>query len=200
MKKVFLICSLIMLGTAVVSSNLVYASFEKKTVNKEIIASAKQILNKIKTLKADALQVDKNGRVSHIAVLLDRPHKLMKVSSDTHVVVLKNNKLTSYDKELKEKTELSVYSNPLVFLLDKVIKFEGNVRVVEATEDSDYWFLKCCGLDPDFPQAVLLIFSKKTLTLRGWIIFDNASSMKGISVSLLNEKYGEPLKEEDFKI
>lgn len=201
-----LACSLIVLST-LCGNNCAYCREQNKqnvqiTSNQKIMAKIEQALNSITTLTADAVQVDRYKRASSLRIFLDRKSQKMKIASDKYTVIIKGDKITSYDKELKEKTVVSLFSSPLAFLLDRKIKLDCNARIVYVKEDDEYWFVKCCGKNPDFQQAILLIFSKKTLKLQGWIIFDNESDEtpeKSISVSLYNDVYGEKIDSNEFE-
>lgn len=209
-----LACSLIVLS-ALCGDNYTYCRDQNKqkvkiTSNQEVVAKIEQALNEISTLKSDAVQVDKFRVASSFRIFLDRKAQKMKIVSDKYTVIIKDGKITSYDKELKEKTVVSVFSNPLAFLLDRKIKLDRNARIVYVKEDDKYWFVKCCGKkdnessknDADLQKAILLIFSKETSKLQGWIIFDNESDEtpeKSIRVSLYNEDYSAKIGSNEFE-
>ncbi len=175
------------------------AKTEVKQVNNEqIVEKVQKYLDSLKTFESIFVQVDGVGNVQSGYLWIKRPDRI-KMQYPKLVIIVKDNRVISYDKELKEKTETSIYSSPLFFLLNKKVNFKDNVKIVYARETSDAIFIKVCKKDEDAEGAVLLVFSKNPIELRQWIVFkDKTDEKAGIEISLFNWKTGEKIPDNIF--
>jgi outer membrane lipoprotein-sorting protein len=171
---------------------------------KDPIGETEKYLNAVTTFEADFVQTDRYGQKSSGHFFLKRPF-LMKMdyrNPPTRTIIAKNNKIIHYDRELKEKTETSMYSSPLSFLLEKKIDLRKNLKMLSVYEETDCLSIKFCKQDDDAEGAVTLVFSKNPLTLRKWIISldkNGESSAGSVEVVLSNTKSGHSVSAEEFK-
>jgi outer membrane lipoprotein-sorting protein len=190
----------ILSGFLVFSSS--FAVGQKKTI--DYIGEVEKYLNDITTFESDFIQRDKYGRCSRGHLFLKRPHfmKMDYTDPSTHVVIAKDNKITHYDRELKEKTETSMYSSPLSFFFERKINLQKNLKVLSIEDGNDFLSIKLCKKNKDEEGAVTLIFSKNPLVLRKWIIFSNKedqSSYENTEISLINWKSKHSIPDKEFE-
>ena len=155
------------------------------------INDLEKYLNNIKEISADFSQVDKNG-ISEGSFSLNRPKKFMQMIYKTPVqveITVKNHKVIQYDKELKEKTETSLHSSPLAFLLKSKIDLKKEIVISEIKKQRNYLFVKLCKKKSENNGAITLVFLQKPFSLVGWIILENKndeSLERSTEISLKN--------------
>jgi outer membrane lipoprotein-sorting protein len=173
-------------------------------VSKEYIKKAEEYFNAIGTFEADFVQIDKHGHGALGHFFLKRPY-LMKMDyrdPPTQVIIAKNNKITHYDRELKEKTETSAYSSPLSFLLEPQINLERHLKVLAVRDGNDEFSLKLCKKDEETEWAIILVFAKNPLALKKWILLEDkksASADGNTEVYLRNHKSGHDISDKEFE-
>lgn len=94
-------------------------------------------LNHIRSWRADFIEIGRAGDVSRGVFILKKSPAMMKmdyINPPLRVVTVKKQKVTYYDKELKEKSVTSVYSSPLSFFLDFKIDLKENVSIIDCKE------------------------------------------------------------------
>jgi outer membrane lipoprotein-sorting protein len=170
---------------------------------KECVKKVEEYFNGIKTFEANFVQIDKQGHGSVGHFFLKRPH-LMKMDyrvPSTQVIIVKNNKITHYDRELKEKTETSAYSSPLSFLLEPQISLERHLEILSVHDGKDEFSLKLCKKDGETDGAILLVFSKNPLVLKKWILLEDKKNTAAgnTEVFLQNHKYGHYISDKEFE-
>ncbi|MDR2646342.1 MAG: outer membrane lipoprotein carrier protein LolA [Holosporaceae bacterium] len=171
---------------------------------KDYVAEIEEYLNNLKTFESDFVQRDRSGRCSTGHFFLKRPF-LMKMTHGNPpnlVVIARGKKIVYYDRELKEKTETTIYSSPLSFFLEPRIELRKNVKVLFVRDDGDAVSIKFCRQNAEDDGTVMLLFSKKPITLRRWVISSNGDdSLSGVSteISLFNWKSGHSIPNEEFQ-
>lgn len=153
--------------------------------------------------ESDFEQMDSQGTISEGHFYLKRNKQLMKLvykSPNPHVIIVSGNKLVHYDKELKEKTETSIYSSPLSFFLEKSLDLQSNVRILQVINRDGIVAIKLCKKDDD-ESSIMLVFSKKTFKLQSWIIFYNEKDeySRFTKIRLKNPKYHVNFSDRIFK-
>lgn len=106
-------------------------------------------LNSIRTWRADFLEINSAGKEVKGLFLLKKSPAMLKMDykdPPLRLIVVKNHKITYYDKELKEKSVTSTHSSPLSFFLDFKINLKDNVKVISCSK---------------FEQKLIIIFRKK---------------------------------------
>lgn len=196
MKKLLLISALM-----AVASNVCFAREAVSTNQsneKQIAEKVQKYFDSLKTFESMFMQVDGVGNVQSGYLWIKRPDRI-KMQYPKQVIIVKDNRVISYDKELKEKSETSVYSSPLSFFLNKKVNFKDNVKIIYASETNDAIFIKVCKKDEDAEGSVLLVFSKNPIELRKWIVFkDRTDEKAGIEISLFNWKTGGKIPDNIF--
>ncbi|MDR0677395.1 MAG: outer membrane lipoprotein carrier protein LolA [Holosporaceae bacterium] len=166
----------------------------------DYLKEVQEYINGLTTFEADFIQTNESGKVSYGRFFLKRPRlmKMIYTNPPTYVTVAKGTKITHYNRELKEKTETSIYSSPLSFLLEKKIDFK-KIRVLSMRNSSDTIAMKFCKKDEDSEGAITLFFSRNPLKLQKWIIFPNKNNRTGsMGILLVNSKAKHNIPDEEF--
>ncbi|GHT91220.1 hypothetical protein FACS1894122_03220 [Alphaproteobacteria bacterium] len=159
-------------------------AIEGRVLNKsEIDLYVKQLedyLNSIKTIVSKFIQVSRYGEESNGYFLLKRPGKMKMFYQPpaTDVFVAKDDKITHYNRELKEKTISSMHSSPLSFFLEYKINLRDNVKVLSAIELKDEMVITFSKKNDDTEGAVSLYFTKNPIKLLKWEIFNNKNDIE----------------------
>ncbi|GHU16609.1 hypothetical protein FACS189472_02040 [Alphaproteobacteria bacterium] len=168
--------------SCVVVSNCAAREEGRALNQKEIEEYVKQLedyLNSIKTIKSKFVQVDRRGDESIGYFLLKRPGKMKMFYQPpaTDVFVAKDDKITHYNRELKEKTVSSMHSSPLSFFLEYKINLRDNVRVLSAVELQNEMVITFSKRNEDTEGAISLYFQKNPIKLLKWEIFNNKNDI-----------------------
>ncbi|MDR2681585.1 MAG: outer membrane lipoprotein carrier protein LolA [Holosporaceae bacterium] len=150
---------------------------EKET--DQYVTQLEEYLNSLKTIVSEFVQISRYGEKSSGYFILKRPDKmkLYYLPPASDVIIAKNNKVTHYNRELKEKTMTSMHSSPLSFFLESKINLRKNVTVLSAVELKNTMIITFCKKNSDDDGAVALIFQKNPIKLLKWEIFNNKNEM-----------------------
>ncbi len=157
--------------------------------------------NELDSVVSDFEQIDSYGRISTGKIFLKRKKGLMKLyynDPNPNVAIVKDYKLTHYNRELKEKSVVTVYSSPLAFFLERKIDLEENLEVISQKEDDEYVQVVFCRKGDKDKGSVALFFTKKPFQLKGWIIIENKEYGRRTQLALSNSKFDEQFSEEIF--
>ena len=184
-------------------TNIPAAVESQKTNDQEYIKQIEDYFNNIKTLKADFVQVDKNGIESFGKFWLKRPYsmKMDYIKPATHVIIAKNNKVIHFDKELNEKTVTSMYSSPLSFFMESVIRMENAVKTLSTVDEQGILSITFCKKDPDVDGAIKMVFQKNPFMLLKWEIFNSKKDLNlwnSTQIILLNHEFGKKISDAEF--
>ncbi|MDR1335146.1 MAG: outer-membrane lipoprotein carrier protein LolA [Holosporaceae bacterium] len=172
------------------------------------ITLIEKYLNAISTITAEFEQCDSRGFISNGYFFMKRiggvfALKMDCKSSNGKVVLIKNDKVTYYNRELREKTETAIYTSPLAFLLDKKIDLHRNTKILSAMEENGRIIITFCQAFGDSDGAIKLVFQKEQLlakepaAIEQWVIFKNKSDLNdSIMITLKNQKYSTVANEE----
>lgn len=174
-----------------------------KTADEEYITQIENYFNGIKTLKADFIQIDKNGIESSGIFLLKRPFlmKMDYIKPATHVVIAKKNKAIHFDKELNEKTVTSMYSSPLAFFMESTIKLKETVKILSVVDEGRLFSIIFCKKDKNTDGAIKMVFQKTPFMLLKWEIFNSKKDItmdNSIQIILLNQESGKTISDKEF--
>jgi outer membrane lipoprotein-sorting protein len=170
----------------------------------DYVAEVEKYLNDLKTFESDFIQMDRSGSRSPGHFFLKRPFlmKMTRGNPPTFVIIAKRKKIIYYDRELKEKTETTIYSSPLSFFLEPKIDLRNNVKMLSIHDDGDAVSIKFCRKNGEDDGIVTLLFSKNPLTLRQWTISshdDDGLSISSTEISLFNWKSGHSIPDDEFQ-
>ncbi len=158
--------------------------------------------DRLDTVKSNFKQIDSRGFTSTGKIFFKRKKGLMKLyynDPNPNVAIVKNYKLTHFNRDLKEKTIISVYSSPLAFFLEKKIDLKQNVKIVSMDESQNSIEITFKKKGDEDEGAVTLMFSKKPFQLLGWIISENNKYGRQTHLSLENPDFNSSFPDEEFE-
>ena len=157
--------------------------------------------NELISVISEFTQVGSHGSISTGKIFLKRKKGLMKIYYDDpnpNIVIVKDYKLTHFDRDLKEKTVISVYSSPLAFFFEKKVDLKKNVKVVSQEESPNFVTLTLKKREDENEGAITLVFSKKPFQLQGWIILENNNYGRQTQIALKNAKFNAAFSDKEF--
>lgn len=154
--------------------------------------------------QSDFEQKDSSGNISKGKLYLMANKGQMKLKylpPNPNVITVKDFKMTHYDRELKEKTVISIYSSPFAFLLDKNLDFDKNVKVLSVEERDNIVGIKLCKNDDEIEGAIVLVFSKKPFKLLRWVVLERKDDdyCRKTVITLENPNYKARFSNKEFK-
>lgn len=165
-----------------------------------------QFFEKMKTFQADFVEIDTKGHQSNGIFLIRKYPAAMKMDylrPASKLIVAKDNKVTYYDKQLKEKSVTSTYSSPLSFLSDSKVKLKDNLDVLSCSKTSDeitMAFRKKGDTEEQY-GVVVLTFSTKPFQMIKWELYQNSDQLNsGVPIQVLfrNIKRDQRLSDSNF--
>ena len=201
-KKIFIICFALFF--------IPFVSGTEKEINgadvQKYLKQVEQFFNSISTFKSDFIEISSKGWQSSGSFCMKRQPAMLKMDykiPPTKIIIVKNNKVIYYDKELKEKSVTSVYSSPLAFFLDSKVNICENLEVISCLKmDSMLVMVFRKKDDKDEENGVVaLIFSLKPFQLTGWEIYRNSAQMDieiPIRVYLKEPKINQKISDDEF--
>ena len=153
------------------------------------------------SVKSDFKQTDSRGEVSTGKIFLKRKKGLMKLYYDDpnpNVAIVRDYKLTHFNRDLKEKTVVSVYSSPLAFFLEKKIDLKKNVKVTALNEFPNSVAITLKKRGDEDEGAIALVFAKKPFQLKGWVISENNNYGRQTQLALENAQFNAAFSDKEF--
>lgn len=157
--------------------------------------------NELDSVKSDFTQIGSRGGISTGKIFFKRKKGLMKLyynDPNPNVVIVRDYKLTRFDRDLKEKTVISVYSSPLAFFLEKKVDLGKNVKVASLNESQNSIQITLKKNGDEDEGAITLLFSKKTFQLKGWVILENNDDGKQTQIILENAQFSVYFSDKEF--
>ena len=155
--------------------------------------------NEFDAVKSDFTQVSSRGSISTGKIFLKRRKGLMKLyynDPNPNVVTIKDYKLTHFDRDLKEKTVVSMYSSPLAFFLEKKVNLKKNAKVISQNESPSSVTVTLKRHGDGDEGAIALVFSKSPFQLKSWIILESAG--RQVQLILENTKFNASFSDKEF--
>ncbi len=153
------------------------------------------------SVKSDFIQIGSRGSISTGKIFLKRKKRLMKLyynDPNPNVAIIKDYKLTHFERELKEKTIISVYSSPLSFFLEKKIDLQENVKIISQDESPNFIAITFKKKGDEDVGAITLVFSKKPFQLKGWTILENDNYGRQTRIILKNTQFNARFSDKEF--
>ena len=153
------------------------------------------------SVQSDFTQVGSRGNVSTGKIFFKRKKGLMKLyynDPNPNVAIVKDYKLTHFDRDLKEKTIISVYSSPLAFFLEKKVDLKNNAKVSALDESLNSVTVTLKKNGDEDEGAITLIFSKKPFQLKGWVILENNNYGRQTQIILKNAQFNAKFDDKEF--
>lgn len=169
----------------------------------DYIATIEKYFNSISTMEADFEQIDRNGCRSKGRFFLSRPScmKMDYIDPPTHVVIVKDRKITHYNREMKEKSIISAHSSPLSIFLERNLKLRDKVQIISKQEcDDGVLQIKLRSKTAEEAGCITLFFSQQPFELIQWIIHEkNTNGDNDTIIYLLKRKKGKPIPQSIFE-
>lgn len=175
----------------------------QKNLSKDWVENIENYFNtQLNFFESDFLQEDSKGNLSSGKMFLKRKKGLMKLKyndPNPNVIIVKDKKLTHFNRELKEKTQVSIYSSPLFFLLDKKLDLKKNLKILSLKENKNAVAVTFCKND-DTEGAIKIIFSKNPFQIQCWVIENkNSEFSRCTKIFLENPKFSASYSEKEFE-
>ncbi len=163
------------------------------TEDAPVIARVETYLNSITTLRASFLQVAPDGSVSEGMLYLARPGRL-RVEYDPPASVLmvaNGSRLTYYDRELGQVSELPLTSPLARILIRQRISLDDDLGVLALERTAGVLRITLGEKDDPGAGLVTLVFNDNPLGLRQWSIKD-AQGLE-TRITLMETWFGLPI-------
>lgn len=170
----------------------------KNFTDQEIINKVENSIRNL-TLRTKILQISPRGKQTQGTCLINRRKGWAKLSLDKIVVVVKDDRVTQYDLELKEKTESTANSSPLSFLLERRLDLANNVVLLHVQNDKHELRVRFARNDPEAEGNVELIFSQNPFVLKGWVVYNNEDDHRGTQILFVDPDFRADITEEDLR-
>ncbi|MBO4405419.1 MAG: outer membrane lipoprotein carrier protein LolA [Alphaproteobacteria bacterium] len=157
--------------------------------------------DELDSVKSNFTQVGSRGNVSTGKIFLKRKKGLLKLYYDdpnTNIAIVKDYKLTHFDRDLKEKTVISVYSSPLAFFLEKKVDLKNNTKVASLDESQNSVQITLKKNGDEDEGAITLLFSKKPFQLKGWVILENNDYGRQTQIILESAQFNAEFSDKEF--
>ncbi len=157
---------------------------------------------KLDSVKSDFTQIGSRGNISTGKIFLKRKKGLMKLyynDPNPNVAIVKDYKLTHFDRDLKEKTIVSVYSSPLAFFLEKTVNLQKNVKVLSQNESPNSVQIKLKKKGSENEGEITLVFSKNPFQLKGWVVLENNNYGRQTQIILENAQFNASISDKEFE-
>lgn len=143
-------------------------------------------LSDLNTLRAHFTQLEPSGGTSSGNIYYAKPDKMRLDYDDPNpVLIVANGWQTIYhDRKLDQVTHLLTNQTPLAFLLEKNVKFSGDVTVVDYEDAGNEIVLTLIQTDEPDLGSVQLGFAKDPIALKRWMVTD----AQGLSTHIFLER------------
>lgn len=202
-KRIFIILALFFVPYV---SGVTKTQILNNTDIKKYVNQVEQFFNNITTFRSDFIEINSRGWQSSGLFMLKRRPAMLKMdytAPPTKIIIVKNNKVIYYDKELKEKSITSVYSSPLAFFLDQKVNISDNLEVILCIKTNNALtiiFRKKNDKDEE-NGIVSLVFSLNPFQLIGWEIYRRSNQMDTeipTRIYLKNQKINQNISDGEF--
>lgn len=164
------------------------------------IEKVEVFFNKIKQLSANFIQTNKFGDKNFGNFLIKNKKLKLEYKDLKKTVIIKDNKLIIYDKNLQEKTVTSIYSSPFYFLLKPNFKLKKYFTIINI-EDSGKELIITLRPKNDNQYLITIYFRKEPFIIKGWEIYDeNLYSQKSIKIDLTGYDFNKRIDEKEFDV
>ena len=169
------------------------------SASREDLARIENYLNRLRTLRADFLQINPDGATATGTFYYDRPDKMrLDYDPPSELLIIANDwKLVYQDRRLEQITQLFTSQTPLGFLLaDDIDLSDGEVTVTSLDRRGGEVQVTLVQTDEAAEGSITLAFAEEPLELRRWTIVD----AQGYATHVVLEEVetGVPLDEELF--
>lgn len=150
------------------------------------VAEIEAYLNKMRSLRADFVQLEPNGGTSTGNLYYQRPDKMrLDYDKPNPVLIVANGwQVVYHDRKLDQVSHLLTSQTPLAFLLEKTVRLDGDVRVTDVEDINSEILVTLIQTDEPDLGSIQLSFGKEPLELRRWTVTD----AQGLTTHIILER------------
>jgi len=150
------------------------------------VAEIETYLSKLRSLRADFVQLEPSGGSSSGDLYYQRPDKMrLDYDAPNPVLIVANGWQVMYhDRKLDQVSHLLTSQTPLAFLLEKKVKLSGDVTVTNVEGGNGEIIVTLVQTDEPELGTVELAFAEQPLELRRWAVTD----AQGLTTHILLEQ------------
>jgi outer membrane lipoprotein-sorting protein len=150
------------------------------------IAEIEAYLNKMRSLRADFVQLEPNGGTSTGNLYYQRPDKMrLDYDKPNPVLIVANGwQVIYHDRKLDQVSHLLTSQTPLAFLLEKTVRLDGDVTVTDVEDFNSEILVTLIQTDEPDLGSIQLTFGKQPLELRRWTVTD----AQGLTTHIILER------------
>lgn len=165
-------------------SGMAWADLSAK--DKHDVSRVEDLLNSIKSLKADFTQLSDNGGTAEGVFYLQRPGGRLRFEYEPPTPILivgTGDTIVFYDSRLGQVTYVPIKSTPLAFLAEDNISFSGETEVLRVDREPGALAVTLADAKRRGNGTVTLVFSDSPLRLRMWRVTDAQGKVTTIALS-----------------
>ncbi len=131
-------------------------------------------LNDLRSLRASFVQIAPNGGTSTGTLYYARPDKMrLDYDPPSELLIVANGwQLVYHDRRLEQVSHLFTSSTPLAFLLQDVVRLDGDVTVTDFERRGGEIGVTLVQTDEPAQGQITLVFGEEPLELRRWTVTD----------------------------
>ncbi|HEY9567434.1 MAG TPA: outer membrane lipoprotein carrier protein LolA [Thalassobaculum sp.] len=154
------------------------------------VARVEAYLNGITSMKSSFLQSSSTGHVARGTVWLRRPGRMrFEYDPPSPILITADGVLVTYqDLELKQTSQVPLFTSPLSVLVDDRVRFDKSLIVEAVQKESNVLRIAVRQRDEPDQGYVTLVFQDKPLALKQWTVVD--AQQVSVKVALLDPDFG----------
>jgi outer membrane lipoprotein-sorting protein len=140
----------------------------------EDVSRIEAYFNDLKSVRADFVQINPDGRTVTGEFYYDRPDKMrLDYDPPSQILIIANGwNLVYHDRRLQQVNYLYTSQTPLEFLLEDEVRLSGDVTVTALDRRAGELLVTLVQTDEPAEGAITLAFSEQPLELRRWTVVD----------------------------
>jgi len=140
----------------------------------EDVARIEAYLNELRSVRADFVQINPDGRTVGGEFYYARPDKMrLDYDPPSRILIVANGwSLVYHDRRLQQVNYLYTRQTPLGFLLADKVRLSGDVTVTSVDRRAGELLVTLVQTDEPAEGAITLAFSEQPFELRRWTVVD----------------------------
>lgn len=168
----------------------------------ERIEKIESYLNSIRTFKAKFTQSDQDNNIRNGLFFLVRPNKMRfdYLNPQQESIVLDEDFLIHFNKELNEINYISASSFPISFLSKDIIDLRTDAKVLDVTDLNNTMSIELLisNNDNEMPRRIIIELNKKPMSLTGFYLQDDSGQT--IRVKLTDIEINQSIDDSTFEV
>jgi len=140
----------------------------------EDVAQIESYLNRLRSLRADFVQINPDGGTATGKLYYERPDKMrLDYDPPSRLLIIANGLTLVYqDRRLKQVSRMFTSSTPLGFLLEDQVRLDGEVTVTDLERRGGELRVTLVQTDEPTQGSITLAFAEEPFELRRWTVID----------------------------